>query len=240
MHEEAALLGLTQEELHAFELSLRVAAAATIAIIPPGVLLAWVLARSRVRGKLLIDVLVSAPLVLPPVVTGYFLLRLLGRNGLVGRILASWFGIHLAFSWEGAALASGVVALPLLVRSARVALAGVDRRLEDAAITLGAGHMRVFFGVTLPLAMPGLVAGAVLGFARSLGEFGATITFAGNVAGETRTLPLAIYSYTQAPGGEAPAMRLAVLSVLISLAALAASELLDRRLRARSERRGRL
>ena len=232
-------MSLTGEEIAALALSARVSTVATCAILPLGVALAWLLARAEFRGKVLLDALISAPLVLPPVVTGYLLLRLLGRNGPVGRLLEDALGIRLAFTWQGAAIAAAVVSFPLLVRASRVAIAAVDLRLEEAATTLGAGRMRVFFGVTLPLAWPGVIAGSVLAFARSLGEFGATITFAGNVVGETRTLPLAIYSYTQVPGGEAPAMRLAALTVLLSVAALVASDLLERRLAGGDQRHGR-
>jgi len=178
---------------------------------------------------------VHLPLVLPPVAVGYLLLLLLGRNGPLGRLLHDAFGITLPFTWQGAALAAAVMAFPLMVRAMRLSLETVDRRLEAAARTLGAAPIAVFATITLPLMTPGILVGALLAFARSLGEFGATITFAANIPGETRTLPMALYSLTQTPGGEAAALRLAVLSVLLSLAALAASEIAARRLRARIE-----
>lgn len=212
-------------------LSVKVAlwSAATVAV--PGIACGWLLARKAFPGKAIVDALVHAPLVLPPVATGYLLLMVLGRNGPLGRWFWEEFGVSLAFTWWAAVVASGVVALPLMVRSVRLAVELVDPRLEQAAATLGAGPARTFATVTLPLAMPGIMAGVVLAFARSLGEFGATITFAGSVAGQTRTLPLAVYHAMQVPGGESQAMRLVLASVLLSLGALVASELLARRWR---------
>jgi molybdate transport system permease protein len=227
---------LTPPELEAARLSLWVAAWAVLAGLPPGVLVAWVLARKRFPGKSLLDGLVHLPLVLPPVVIGYTLLVLMGKRGVLGAFLYETFGIVFAFDWKGAALASAVMAFPLLVRAVRLSVENVDRGLETAARTLGAGPLRVFFTVTLPLILPGVLSGAVLSFARSLGEFGATITFVSNIPGQTRTLPLALYTLTQVPGGDAGALRLCVLAVIISLLALVVSEALSRRLRAATGR----
>lgn len=220
---------LTAAEWEIIALSLRVSVAAVAATMPVAFGLAWLLARKRFPGKMLVDALVHLPLVIPPVVTGWLLLILFGRNGAIGAWLEAYFGISFMFRWTGAALAAGIMALPLMVRAIRLSIEAVDRRLEEAARTLGASRWRVNATITLPLALPGIIAGAVLGFARSIGEFGATITFVSNIPGETRTLPLAIYSALQIPGGEAAVTRLAVLSVLISLAALVASEALVRR-----------
>ncbi|MFY7835024.1 MAG: molybdate ABC transporter permease subunit [Novosphingobium sp.] len=211
-------------------LSLKVSAVAVGACLPLAFALAWALARGRFAGKVLLDALVHLPLVLPPVVTGWLLLLAFGPQGPAGRWLEAVFGLTFMFRWTGAALAAGVMALPLMVRAMRLSIEAVDLRLEAAAMTLGASRWRVFRTVTLPLALPGVVAGAVLGFARSLGEFGATITFVSNIPGETQTLPLAIYSALQVPGGEAVVTRLAVISVLLSLAALVVSEVLARRM----------
>jgi len=191
--------------------------------------LAWLLARGRFPGKILLDALVHLPLVLPPVVTGWLLLLAFGANGPAGRFLSHTLGIVLMFRWTGAALAAAVMALPLMVRAMRLSIEAVDRRLEGAARTLGAGPWRTFFTVTLPLTMPGILAGLMLGFARSIGEFGATITFVSNIPGQTQTLPLAIYAALQVPGSETIVTRLAVTSVLLSLGALVASEMLARR-----------
>ncbi|MEO5706206.1 MAG: molybdate ABC transporter permease subunit [Alteraurantiacibacter sp.] len=210
-------------------LSLKVSLLAIGATLPVAFALAWLLARGRFPGRVLLDALVHLPLVLPPVVTGWLLLLAFGRSGPVGAWLESWFGISLMFRWTGAALAAAVMALPLMVRAIRLSLEQVDRRLEGVARTLGAGPWRAFFTVTLPLSLPGILAATVLGLARSLGEFGATITFVSNIPGETRTLPLAIYTALQAPGGEAMVTRLALISVVLSLAALAISEWLARR-----------
>lgn len=224
---------LSELEIEALRLSLRVACWSVAGSLPFGLLAAWLLARRRFPGKVLLDALVHLPLVVPPVVIGYALLLLFGRNGPVGAWLYDTFGITVAFTWQGAALASAVMAFPLMVRAMRLSLEAVDRKLEAAARTLGATPADVLFTVTLPLMAPGILAGAVLAFARSLGEFGATITFVSNIPGETRTLPIAIYSLTQTPGGEAAALRLAILSVLLALAALLASELLARGIQAR-------
>lgn len=220
---------LSPEEWEVIGLSLKVSAVAVVAMLPVSFGLAWVLARTRMPGKLLLDTLVHLPLVLPPVVTGWLLLLAFGGTGWIGQPLERWLGISLMFRWTGAALAAAIMALPLMVRAMRISIENVDRRLEDAARTLGASPWRSFCTITFPLAAPGLLAGAVLGFARSLGEFGATITFVSNIPGETRTVPLAIYTALQIPGGESAVTRLAVIAVVLSLAALAASELLTRR-----------
>ena len=210
-------------------LSLKVSTVAIGVVLPLAFAFAWLLERTRLPGKVLIDAVVHLPLVLPPVVTGWVLLLLFGGNGPAGRFLADTLGVTFMFRWTGAALAAAVMALPLMVRAIRLSLSGVDRRLEIAARTLGAGPWRTFASITLPLAMPGVLAAMVLGFARSIGEFGATITFVSNVPGETRTLPLAIYTALQVPGGETIVTRLALVSVTLSLAALVASEWLVRR-----------
>jgi len=210
-------------------LSLKVSSVAILAMLPFAFAIAWLLARKNFAGKLLLDAIVHLPLVLPPVVTGWLLLLAFGTNGPLGRLLSALFGVSLLFRWTGAALAAAIMALPLMVRAMRLSLETVDRRLENAARTLGAGPWRTFLSVTLPLALPGVLAAMVLGFARSIGEFGATITFVSNIPGETRTLPLAIYTALQVPGSEAAVTRLAIISVLLSLGALLASELLVRR-----------
>ncbi len=220
----------SNEEWGIVLLSLRVGAVAVGASLPLAFALAWLLARGRFPGKLLLDALVHLPLVLPPVVTGWLLLLAFGPNGPAGRWFAEWLGLTFMFRWTGAALAAAVMALPLMVRAIRLSIEAVDRRLEDAALTLGASRWRCFRTVTLPLAFPGVLAGLVLGFARSLGEFGATITFVSNIPGETRTLPLAIYGALQVPGSDGVVTRLALVSVALSLAALLASELLSKRI----------
>jgi molybdate transport system permease protein len=220
---------LTPAEWSILALSLRVSLAAVAVTLPIAFALAWLLARRRFPGKLLLDALVHLPLVIPPVVTGWLLLILFGRAGPVGGWLEAHLGITLMFRWTGAALAAGIMALPLMVRAIRLSIEAVDRRLEAAARTLGAGRWRAFATITLPLSVPGILAGAVLGFARSIGEFGATITFVSNIPGETQTIPLAIYAALQVPGGESAVTRLAILSVLLSIAALVASEALARR-----------
>jgi molybdate transport system permease protein len=218
------------EELNAIALSLRVAVSAMLGSLPFGLLVALVLARGRFWGKSLLDGFVHLPLVMPPVVTGYLLLLLFGRRGPLGQFFADAFGIVFAFRWTGAALASAVMAFPLLVRAIRLSLEAVDRKLEEAAGTLGAGRLGVFLTVTLPLTLPGILAGMVLSFARSLGEFGATITFVSNIPGETQTIPSAIYTLTQVPDGEAGALRLTAVSIALSMGALLLSELLARRI----------
>lgn len=227
------MFSLTPLEIEALALSLRVALASVLGSLPIAVVVAWVLARREFPGKLLLDGLVHLPLVIPPVAVGYILLVVFGRNGLIGNWLFNQFGITLIFSWSGAALAAAVMAFPLTVRAIRLALSYVDPRLENAARTLGASRGRVAATITLPLALPGILTGAVLGFARALGEFGATITFVSSIPGETRTLPLALYALVQSPGGDESAGRLLVISVVVAMAALAASEILTRRLRRR-------
>lgn len=221
---------MTAEEASALALSLRVSLWAVAASLPVAVFVAYLLARGRFRGHALVDAVVHLPLVLPPVVTGYALLLLFGRQGPLGSVLADWFGIVFAFRWTGAALAAAVMGFPLMVRAIRLSFETIDRGLEEAAGSLGASPAWVFLTVTLPLALPGILAGTVLSFGRAMGEFGATITFVANIPGETRTLPSAIYGYTQVPDGDGPALRLAAISVAVSLAALIASELLARRL----------
>lgn len=221
--------GLTADEWIIIGLSLKIGLAAMAAMLPVAFALAWLLARARFPGKLLLDTLVHLPLVVPPVVTGWLLLILFGAQGPIGRWLADWFGVTLLFRWTGAALASAIMALPLMVRAMRLSIAAIDRRLEQAAQTLGASRARIFFTISLPLALPGIFAGAMLGFARSIGEFGATITFVSDIPGETRTLPIAIHSALQLPGGEPMVLRLALLSIALSFAALLLSELLARR-----------
>lgn len=220
---------LSGAEWQAVWLSLRVAVAAVVVGVVPALALAWVLARREFVGKGVVEMLVMLPLVLPPVVTGYLLLVLLGRNGWLGRVLEGWLGIQIVFTWKAAAIASGVMGFPLMVGAMRVAIAGVDRRLEDAARTLGAGRLRAFESVTLPLAWHGVVAGAVLGFARSIGEFGATIMVAGSIPGQTRTIPLEIFNAIQSPGGIERARAMVVVSVLIAAAALVVGGWLERR-----------
>jgi molybdate transport system permease protein len=223
------MLTLTPDEWQVVRLSLKVAFAAVVLTLPLAFALAYLLARGRFPGRVLLDALVHLPLVLPPVVTGWLLLLAFGRAGPAGAWLERAFGLTLMFRWTGAALAAAVMALPLMVRAMRLSIEAVDRRLEGAARTLGAGRTRTFLTITLPLSLPGILAGLVLGFARSLGEFGATISFVSNIPGETRTLPIAIYSALQLPGGEAQVLRLATISVILSLAALVASEWLVRR-----------
>jgi len=219
----------TAEEWATILTSMKVATGCVAVLAVPGILLAYLLARKDFWGKTVVETLVQAPLVIPPVVTGYLLLVLLGNNGLVGRWLHRTLGIELAFTLNGAVIAAAVMALPLMVRSVRVAMELVDRRLEEAARTLGAGPVRTFLSVTVPLALPGIVSGLVLAFARSLGEFGATAVFVGSIEGRARTLPLAIYSHLQTASGEASVVRLAAFSILLSLAAVAISEISARR-----------
>lgn len=219
---------LSPAEVEALLLSVRVGLVSTLISLPFGVALAWWLARGRVPARTFVETILSLPLVLPPVVTGYVLLLLLGTQGPVGRFFAA-AGIPVAFTWKGAAIASALLGFPLMVRAIQVAIAGIDPGLEGAARTLGAGPMRVFFTITLPLARHGVIAGTILAFARSVGEFGATITFVGSVPGETRTLPLAIFAQLQTPGGELSAMRLVILSVGLAACALFAGEWIRRR-----------
>jgi molybdate transport system permease protein len=221
---------LSPEDWGVVALSLKVSGVAVLGTLPIAFGLAWLLARGRFPGKLLLDALVHLPLVLPPVVTGWLLLLAFGSNGPAGRWFEQWLGLSFMFRWTGAALAAAVMALPLMVRAMRLSIEAVDPRLEGAARTLGASPLRTFFTITLPLASPGLLAGAVLGFARSIGEFGATITFVSSIPGETRTIPIAIYGALQIPGNEAEVTRLAIIAVVMSLGALLVSELLARRM----------
>src|ERR1700691_4608676 len=223
------MFGLSPAEWTAVELSLRIAMVATAVALPFGVAVGWVLARKEFWGKALLDGIVYLPLVLPPVVTGYLLLISFGRRGPIGAFLADYFGIVLSFRWTGAALSCGVMGFPLMVRPIRLALEAIDRRLEDAAATLGADRFWVFLTITLPLALPGIIAGAVMCFARALGEFGATITFVSNIPGETQTISAAIYTLLQIPGGEAMAGRLVLVAIALALAALIISEWFARR-----------
>ncbi|MBB6013348.1 molybdate transport system permease protein [Aquamicrobium lusatiense] len=224
------LLDLTPDEWTAVRLSVKVATVAMLASVPPGILIAYLLARGRFWGKSVLNGLVHLPLVLPPVVTGYLLLLAFGRRGPAGAFLAEHFGIVFSFRWTGAALACGVMGFPLMVRAIRLSIESVDRKLEAAAGTLGASPLWVFSTVTLPLILPGIMAGAILSFAKAMGEFGATITFVSNIPGETQTLPSAIYTFTQVPGGDEGALRLTLISIIISMLALVASEAMARRL----------
>ena len=220
---------LSPDEWDAVRLSIKVSTWATIVSLPFGIAIAYLLARKEFWAKSLVNGLVHLPLILPPVVTGYLLLLTFGRRGPVGAFLDNTFGVVFAFRWTGAALACGVMAFPLMVRAIRLSLEAVDRRLEAAAGTLGAAPAWVFLTITLPLTLPGIIAGMVLCFAKAMGEFGATITFVSNIPGETQTLPSAIYTFTQVPGGDAGAMRLTLVSIAISMVALMASEALARR-----------
>lgn len=219
---------LTEPEWQAVMLSLKVSSIAVLISLPFGILCAWVLVRCTFPGKSLFDSLIHLPLVLPPVVVGYLLLVTMGRRGFIGEWLYDWFGLTFAFSWRGAVLAAGVMSFPLMVRAIRLALEAVDLKLEQAARTLGAGRWRVFFTITLPLTLPGIIAGTVLAFARSLGEFGATITFVSNIPGETRTIPSAMYTLIQTPGGENAAARLCLISIVLAVVSLMVAEWLAR------------
>ncbi|CAG23219.1 molybdate ABC transporter permease subunit [Photobacterium profundum] len=226
---------LTEYELQALLLSLKIAGIAVLFSLPFGILCAWVLARCQFIGKSMLDGLIHLPLVLPPVVIGYVLLLTMGRQGVVGKWLYEWFGLTFSFSWRGAALAVAVVSFPLMVRSIRLGLESVDIKLEQAARTLGASPLKVFFTITLPLALPGILTGTILAFARALGEFGATITFVSNIPGETQTIPLAMYSFIETPGAENEAARLCIIAIVIALASLVVSEWLSRIARKRLE-----
>jgi molybdate transport system permease protein len=227
------VLELSPQDWTAVQLSLRVAAVSTLVALPFGIAIATLLARKDFWGKALLDAIVHLPLVMPPVVTGYLLLISFGRRAPIGAFLEEHFGIVFSFRWTGAALACGVMAFPLMVRAIRLSIEAIDRRLEDAAETLGANPVWTFTTVTLPLALPGVIAGMMLAFARALGEFGATITFVSNIPGETQTISAAIYTLTQVPGGDADALKLVIVSIIISFAALLASEWFARRAAAR-------
>jgi len=222
-------MSLSAEELSIVWLSLKVALVATFASAIPAIAVAWLLARGRFWGRTALNVLVHIPLVVPPVVTGYVLLRVFGRRGTIGAWLEQYLGFQLSFRWTGAALAAAVMAFPLVVRAIRLGIEQVDRKVEESAATLGASPWWVFLTITLPLALPGLLAGLLIGFAKALGEFGATITFVSNIPGETQTISAAIYTYTQIPNADAAAARLVVVAIVISLVALVASEWLARR-----------
>lgn len=224
-----AWLDLTPDEWTAVQLSIKVASWAMVASLPPGILIALLLARGRFWGKSVLNGIVHLPLILPPVVTGYLLLLSFGRRGPIGSFLADSFGIVFSFRWTGAALACGIMGFPLMVRAIRLSIEAVDRKLEAAAGTLGANPLWVFGTITLPLILPGIIAGMILSFAKAMGEFGATITFVSNIPGETQTLPSAIYTFTQVPGGDAGALRLTLISIVIAMIALVASEVLARR-----------
>jgi len=219
---------LGPEEWAALNLSLQVSACAVLVSLPPAIAVAWLLARRSFPGKAMLSAIVHLPLVLPPVVTGYLLLLTFGLNGAVGRFLAEW-GIVFAFRWTGAALAAGIMGFPLMVRAIRLAIEAVDPKLEEAAETLGAGRVARFVLITLPLIAPGILAGVVMGFAKAMGEFGATITFVANIPGQTQTLPSAIYAFLQVPGGEADAVRLVIVATVVALGAVLVSEWLARR-----------
>lgn len=224
-----AWLELTPDEWTAVRLSIKVASWAMVASLPPGILIALLLARGRFWGKSVLNGIVHLPLILPPVVTGYLLLISFGKRGPIGAFLAENFGIVFSFRWTGAALACGIMGFPLMVRAIRLSIEAVDRKLEAAAGTLGANPLWVFGTITLPLILPGIIAGMILSFAKAMGEFGATITFVSNIPGETQTLPSAIYTFTQVPGGDAGALRLTLISIVIAMVALVASEVLARR-----------
>lgn len=226
---------LLPEEWTTILLSLRVALLATLICLPISIALAWVLARKEFWGKSALNSIIHLPLVLPPVVTGYLLLVTFGKHGVIGGFLERTFGLVFAFRWTGAALAAAVMALPLMVRAIRISMEAIDQRLEGAAATLGASPLRVFATVTLPLAIPGILAGLIITFVKALGEFGATITFVSNIPGETQTLALSIYSFLQAPGGDAAAWRLILISIALAFAALLASEILAVRLARRMD-----
>lgn len=225
---------LGPEEWQAVALSIQVSFWATLLSLPFGIAVAYALARWEFRGKQLLNMAVHLPLIMPPVVTGYLLLLSFGRRGPIGGWLEETFGLVLAFRWTGAALAAAIMAFPLMVRAIRLAIEAVDPRLEEAAATLGASRIRVFVTITMPLIMPGLIAGALLAFAKAIGEFGATITFVSNIPGQTQTIPSAIYAFLQIPGGESGAMRLVIVSICIAMAALLASEALARRAQRRA------
>ncbi|MBD1566823.1 molybdate ABC transporter permease subunit [Vibrio sp. S12_S33] len=224
---------LSEYEWFALQLSLKVALYSVVWLLPLGLLLAWILARKQFWGRSALDSLVHLPLVLPPVVIGYLLLMSMGKQGVIGQWLDKWFDISFSFSWRGAVLACVVVALPLMVRAIRLSLESVDPKLEQAARTLGASPFKVFVTITLPLTLPGIITGTMLSFARSLGEFGATISFVSNIPGETQTLPLAMYNFLETPGAEMEAARLCMISIAIALASLSVSEWISRKMKLR-------
>ena len=227
------MLNFTPVEIDALYLTLKVALFSITICLPTGILVAFILSRTSFPGKWLLDGIVHLPLVMPPVVVGYLLLILLGKRGVIGEWLYETFGITVAFSWTGAAIASAVMAFPLMVRAVRLSIDSIDQGLESAASTLGANRLRILLTITLPLSLPGIIAGTILAFARSLGEFGATITFVSNIPGETQTLPLALYNFTQLPGDQTPAIRLLLISLVLAFGALIASDVLARRVNKR-------
>ena len=229
------LFTYTSAEITAIELSLKVALICTVVVLPIAIFIGWFLARKQFHGKAFVEGFLHLPLVLPPVTTGYILLVLFGTNGWLGSFLYDHFGIRIAFSFPAAIIAAIVVSFPLVTRSIRLSIELVDKNYEEAAKTLGASNLRIFFTITLPLALPGVISGAILAFARSLGEFGATISFAGNISGETQTLPLAIFSAMQVPGQESSTLRLVVVSVILSLAAMIGAEYLNKRILKRKQ-----
>jgi molybdate transport system permease protein len=231
-------LHLSPDEWNAVRLSIKVSTWATVVALPFGIAIAYALARREFWGKSILNGIVHLPLILPPVVTGYLLLITFGRRGPAGAFLAEHFGIVFSFRWTGAALACGVMAFPLMVRAIRLSIEAVDRKLEAAAGTLGASPLWVFATITLPLILPGIIAGMILSFAKAMGEFGATITFVSNIPGETQTLPSAIYTFTQVPGGDLGALRLTLVSIAIAMVALVASEVLARRVSRRLDIEG--
>ena len=224
------LFTYSSSELTAIQLSLKVALVCTIIVLPFAILIGWFLARKRFFGKAFVEGFLHLPLVLPPVTTGYILLVIFGTNGWLGGLFYNWLGVRIAFSFPAAIIAAIVVSFPLVTRSIRLSIELVDKNYEEAARTLGASNLRVFFTITLPLALPGVISGAILAFARSLGEFGATISFAGNISGETQTLPLAIFSTMQVPGEESSTLRLVLVSVVLSLLAMIGAEYLNKRI----------
>ena len=227
------MLNFTPVEIDALYLTLKVALFSIAICLPTGILVAFILSRTSFPGKWLLDGIVHLPLVMPPVVVGYLLLMLLGKRGVIGEWLYETFSITVAFSWTGAAIASAVMAFPLMVRAVRLSIDSIDQGLESAASTLGANRLRILLTITLPLSLPGIIAGTILAFARSLGEFGATITFVSNIPGETQTLPLALYNFTQLPGDQTPAIRLLLISLVLAFSALIASDVLARRVNKR-------
>ncbi|MAZ98747.1 MAG: molybdate ABC transporter permease subunit [Rhodospirillaceae bacterium] len=227
------MLNFTPVEIDALYLTLKVALFSIAICLPTGILVAFILSRTSFPGKWLLDGIVHLPLVMPPVVVGYLLLILLGKRGVIGEWLYETFNITVAFSWTGAAIASAVMAFPLMVRAVRLSIDSIDQGLESAASTLGANRLRILLTITLPLSLPGIIAGTILAFARSLGEFGATITFVSNIPGETQTLPLALYNFTQLPGDQTPAIRLLLISLVLAFSALIASDVLARRVNKR-------
>ncbi|MBC7473270.1 MAG: molybdate ABC transporter permease subunit [Candidatus Sericytochromatia bacterium] len=228
------MINMSPEELSILILSLKVGFFSALYSLIPGILIGYLLARKEFYGKVLIDSIVYLPLVLPPVTIGYFLIILFGNQGIIGKFLHEWFGLTLIFNWKGAVLASSIMGFPLLVRAVRISIESIDLQLEKTAASLGASPLKVFLSITLPLALPGVIAGVILSFARSLGEFGATITFVSNIPNQTRTLPIAIYTYSQMPGNDLKISRLIFISIIISFTALFFSNLLEKKIKRKS------